>query len=193
MCNFWEILTFNCGHEQAAPSATRCNFCLFRNPAICTRELGRFRILETHVNNWCPSCAQAVRLLAGTPDFQLPSVQPNELEHQRMVRKKIENTQFMPQRVPLQNRLAQLNGIAGRSLQDHVKKPNSYAAPLVAWVVRYIESLPPWMDRPALMSQLRPWFADLLDEGHQICLRPVLQAMQCEEYLDDVMVWTYTP
>ncbi|KAI0881549.1 uncharacterized protein GGS22DRAFT_192183 [Annulohypoxylon maeteangense] len=195
MCSYWEICTYNCGHEEVAPNPIESSFCLFRTPGICTRELGRFRILETHVNNWCPQC-NAISAFnkhkqpARGTYIATPCAQPDELSRQRAVRSKLVGTQFMPGRVPTQMRLRQLNAIANRALQSQMKRGDSFAAPVLAWVLRYIASLPPWMDRPGLARELRPWLAPLLDEEHQTCVRPALRTMECEDYLDDVMVWT---
>ncbi|KAI1209640.1 uncharacterized protein F4807DRAFT_467542 [Annulohypoxylon truncatum] len=193
MCNYCEILTYNCGHETVTTKPIPSSFCLFRHQGICTRELGRFRILEEYIDDWCPHCSPTAQHMRrrrdATGNFRTPFASPLELQQQQQTRSKLGTAQYVPARAPGENRLRQLNAIAGRAIQNQIQRPDSYNTPFVVWVLRYIASLPAWLDRAALAAALRPWFAELLDEQAQVCVRPALRAMQCEEYLDDVMVW----
>ncbi|KAI2465293.1 hypothetical protein F4781DRAFT_35966 [Annulohypoxylon bovei var. microspora] len=194
MCKYWEICTYNCEHEEIASAATPGSFCLFdKDPEICEQELGRFRILEIHVNNWCPRCervAAEMRSRAKGRDFKTPSATPAELEQQTANRSKLSKMQFALQRRVNDKRKNRLSAVANKNLLAQMQRPDSYAAPVLAWIVQYLASLPPWLNRRRLMALLEPWFAPLLDEEQQICLQPALKKMGCEYLFDNVMVWT---
>ncbi|KAI0839186.1 hypothetical protein F5Y06DRAFT_266227 [Hypoxylon sp. FL0890] len=203
MCMYKEVRKYNCGHEEISANFEQSPMCLFyKNGGICGRELGLYRILEIVVNNWCPRCAPK----ASTIPISIGPVQPptgpgqristtphalaHELERQKMERDKLDQASYTPQRRPEDRRLEQLNGMAQQNLDTQINNKEALDATVYSWVIRYIASLAPWIDRQALVDKLAPWFAELLDEDHQICIRPTLKSMGCEHMLDNIMVWT---
>ncbi|XDG08816.1 hypothetical protein ABKA04_008431 [Annulohypoxylon sp. FPYF3050] len=194
MCQYWNVTIYNCGHEILASELTQSSFCLFRAQRVCAQELGRFRILEEHINDWCPKCMSKAAQMRAARDkegnFKTPFATALERQVQAMARAGIMQNQFTPPRAPGEVRLKQLNQMADKFLQNQIKRPESYATSTVVWILRYIAALPTWMDRKGLAREVQPWFAGLLDEEAQTTVRPTLRAMQCENYLDNVMAWT---
>ncbi|KAI0137613.1 hypothetical protein F4776DRAFT_663626 [Hypoxylon sp. NC0597] len=196
MCLYREIIKYNCGHEHIPQEFQESPLCLFRaDRRICRGELGVYRVLETTVNDWCQMCRpMAARApLPGAINL-LIAVTPQALDHelasQKAERERLNTDTRTPGRGPAPGRLQQINGIAQISLTAHVQSPAMFNSAVCAWIIKYIASLAPWMDRVSLMETVRPWFAELLDEDYQICARPNLKSAHCEHMLDDIMVWT---
>ncbi|KAI1086297.1 hypothetical protein F5B19DRAFT_479754 [Rostrohypoxylon terebratum] len=194
MCNYFTITVYNCGHEEPVGEERQSTFCLFRMQKVCTQELGRFRIFEEYVNNWCPNCMPIAEQMRKARDkdgnFKTPVATAIERQLQVAARNAVVQNQFTPPEAPNQVRLKQLNQMADKLLRNQINRPESYATSTVVWILRYIAALPPWMDRQALTREVQPWFAGLLDEDAQATVRPTLRAMKCEGYLDNVMVWS---
>lgn len=208
MCYYYQISKYNCGHEEASAQGERSEFCLFeQRNGICSRELGNYRLLDIVVDDWCGRClatlrplltefanAQAAYVPNGPPPPPLPEarITPSERAEQGATRWHLRQAAHVPERAPPQKRLGQLNSMAHANLEIFLQNGAAYAARTFAWVIRYIASLPWWLDRKGLMDELEPWFAELLDEEHQIVLRAALRSLGCEGALDNVMVWRRT-
>ncbi|KAI1371799.1 hypothetical protein F4677DRAFT_281540 [Hypoxylon crocopeplum] len=198
MCRYWLVSRFCCGHEQVAADSEPSSFCLFQQTGgICGRELGRFRVFEVFLNEYCDRCSSTLAAIERNNSykskFSLDSASSVcassiEIDTQNAARARLKSTSGMPRR-PAVKRLRQLNNIARENLQEYLKRDDAYATPMFAWVLRYIASLPLWLDRRGLVNELEPWFGPLLDEDQQICLRPALRSMDCEDTLNDIMVW----
>lgn len=196
MCRYKTVVTYNCGHQNIDQELQPNAFCLF-NPKnnFCARELGSFRVMEETVNDWCPKCfavASAMMTYKNQfgPQNNFPCATEIEIEKQKRDRYELEQSTFTPG-PPKQSRLRHINTIARRLLAELVKRPDYHAPEVIAWIVRYITSLPSWINRSELVSEMIPRFGALLDEDHQITLRPNLRSIGCEHTLDDVMVWRW--
>ncbi|KAL7620744.1 hypothetical protein AAE478_009742 [Parahypoxylon ruwenzoriense] len=194
MCRYVPITKYNCGHEEISQYSEPGSFCLFEEKrGICSRELGRFRILDLFQNGLCRRCLPAERNISkrlGNHQVEARYMSPEEEKAQRIARSKLERSSYTPRQAPEQRRLRQLNDMARHNLLAYLQRGESYAAPVFAWVVRYIASLPMWLDRPALVAEIAPWFAEFFDEEQQAGLRPVLKFIGCEDTMESVMVWT---
>ncbi|KAI1138160.1 hypothetical protein F5Y05DRAFT_419021 [Hypoxylon sp. FL0543] len=202
MCVYREIRKYNCGHEEISASFEQSPLCLFyKDKGICGRELGLYRIFEIVVNNWCPRCAPKASTLAMTVNLAPPTrpgerlmTTPHALAHelasQNIERDKLNQASCTPSSRPGERRLEELNGMAQRNLDTQMSDQAVNDPTVYSWLIRYVASLAPWMDRQALVNKLAPWLAELLDEEHQICIRPTLKSMGCEHMLDNIMVWT---
>ncbi|KAI1414965.1 hypothetical protein F5Y13DRAFT_187652 [Hypoxylon sp. FL1857] len=198
MCVFREIRVYNCGHERISADFQQSPFCLFRLNTICQVELGKYRVFEAVVDNWCPQCAHAANTNIApmslgpgqSTAWGTPHALPHEVSIQTADRNMLRSAALTPNSRPVEFRLEQLNGMAQRNLAGFIASLKALDATICSNVIMYIASLAPWLDRQALVNKLAPWFAELLDEDHQICVRPNLKSMGCEQMLDDIMVWT---
>ncbi|KAI1103630.1 hypothetical protein F4804DRAFT_309440 [Jackrogersella minutella] len=198
MCGAWLIYKYNCGHEDAPIKQETSPFCLFKkSPAICERDIGAFRVINIIVNDWCVSCQPIAAEMRSQrqPNGQMetPTAPPEDLSVQARQRTKLRRLQCMSARFRGdERRLLQLNGMARNCLRERLRAEDMWAPEMFAWMLRYIQALPEWLDRPSLVAELAPWFATMFDEDLQVSLRPTLRAMKCEFALDDVMMWTQT-
>ncbi|OTA87336.1 hypothetical protein M434DRAFT_15485 [Hypoxylon sp. CO27-5] len=199
MCVYRELFFFNCGHEDIIIEFRQTPLCFFRSDsAICRRDLGVYRVVETTVNDWCFICKPIVEsnppVGVDAVLWPTPQVLPQELVTQKADREKLNTAAHIPESAPPPSRLNHINRLAHMGLAKLIKAIEDSTSPftgeMCSWIIKYIASLAPWMDRRSLIETVRPWFAEALDEDYQICTLPNLKTVQCEYMLDDIMVWT---
>ncbi|KAI0377487.1 hypothetical protein F5Y04DRAFT_284776 [Hypomontagnella monticulosa] len=183
MCWYWVTVKYNCGHEARMQHREKGQFCLFGDDSrICNAELGSHRVLDVIDTEWCPQCQGAFG-----PNEQA-MVPPAELATQEQHRQQFQKA-AAPMSTPDDNRKKVLSSFTHRNLLKMLKDEAIFTAENFMLLVRYIVALPWWIDRKALVEELSPWFAQLLDEEKQLSLRPNLRSVGCEYTLDNVMVW----
>ncbi|KAI4869680.1 hypothetical protein F4820DRAFT_471278 [Hypoxylon rubiginosum] len=192
MCYYRVISMFTCGHEEVDGQEIGSPVCLYGVESNdCGIELGRVHIVEVRLSEYCQKCLNVEKSFkrVNRPSPFVPRVTRSESEKQANNRAMLEQFSRPAQR-PMASRVAQINSIARGNLARYLAEhPEVYNASNFMWFVMFIASLPGWLDRTALVSELEPWFATLFDEESQLCVRPSLRSMNCEHTLNDVMVW----
>ncbi|KAI6082858.1 hypothetical protein F4821DRAFT_263538 [Hypoxylon rubiginosum] len=194
MCYYRSITVYACGHEALGEDAVANSpLCLCganeNNPAS---ELGRLRVVEGRRAEYCDSCKRvenSFKTRGTTQKDFVPRVTSAESAKSANDRAMLAQMAG-PTPEPAKPRKEQINDTAIAELEYYLKNnPSIFNDANFMWFVMFIASLPSWVDRPVLISELEPWFAELFDETSQFCVRPALRSMNCEWTLDDVMCW----
>ncbi|OTB05152.1 hypothetical protein M426DRAFT_10994 [Hypoxylon sp. CI-4A] len=196
MCYFQEIIKYNCRHEEVT-DYRELNFCLFnKNNSICTQEMGAFRLLNANINNWCINCTLRLPEVMRTKDKSGRTNYPRptrfETQNQINARHRLRMACGFPPSCA-KDRRQLLHATAHSNLREILLKSGEKSDVTYGMLLKYIASLPPWMNRIQLVDEMEPNFGRLLNEDEQICLRPILRSMECENRLDDLMLWTRDP
>ncbi|KAI1771952.1 hypothetical protein F4818DRAFT_454165 [Hypoxylon cercidicola] len=192
MCYYKILSIYTCGHEEVDATESDSPICIYGDGSNnCGIELGRLRIVEAMNSGYCTKCTNletSFKRNMPNSDF-VPRVTSIESERQAKARVMLAQVS-RPARQPMANRVMEINrkarDVLARYLAQH---PDVCNAANFMWFVMFIASLPSWLDRTALVSELEPWFATLFNEDSQFCVRPSLRSMNCEHTLNDVMVW----
>ncbi|KAI8962562.1 hypothetical protein F5Y11DRAFT_365766 [Daldinia sp. FL1419] len=194
MCHIYMVYKFNCGHQEISPASANL-FCLFNETTCRSSELGRYRICRVEVNQFCAQCQRVAISRAqnkeqwkpGTGD---PKITLTEKKKQIAKLRELNTGSCMPTNPPGSNRVSQLNDMMKKNLEGILLMDNIFVGKVYADILRYISSLPHWLNRKMLANLMEPWLALVLDEEQQNSLRPTLRHMDCERMLDNIMAWT---
>ncbi|KAI1464166.1 uncharacterized protein F4812DRAFT_214668 [Daldinia caldariorum] len=195
MCHVHLIHKYDCGHQEISPGTQKSSLCLFDRGVCNASDLGRYRVCHVTLNKYCTRCqpvANSMRMHGGQwkKGAAGPAATVNERNKQRKLERDLKAQAKMPMHLDNVGRARQLNLMATRNLEKVLEREDTYTSQVYADIVRYIASLPRWLDRRALVESMQPWFAQLFDEDLQLSLRPTLRFIFCEDMLDDLMVWT---
>ncbi|KAI1803639.1 hypothetical protein F4811DRAFT_327765 [Daldinia bambusicola] len=195
MCMVHFIHKYDCHHHEISSVAEESRFCLFDRGVCSASDLGRYRVYHVTMNKYCMRCqtvANSMRMYAEQwkDKKKEPSATVIEKNRQLRLERDLSAQANMPLHMENPGRANQLNLMVKRNLQRWLNREVNHNPQAYADIVRYIASLPRWLNRRGLVESLRPWFAQLFDEELQLSLRPTLKFMYCEDMFDDLMVWT---
>ncbi|KAI1644479.1 uncharacterized protein F4817DRAFT_318796 [Daldinia loculata] len=195
MCYVYIVRKYICNHQEISPDAQQCGFCLF-DPGVCnSTELGRYRVCYVTLNQYCGRCQGVASSMANhagqwKPGARRPQASLRERNKQNGLVKALKESSNTPGNGPNPRRVSHLNLMMQRNLKAALQRSDTYVPQTYADILRYIESLPRWLNRKGLVALMEPWFAQMFDEEQQNSLRPTLKAVNCEGMLENVMIWT---
>ncbi|KAI1641366.1 hypothetical protein F4809DRAFT_654834 [Biscogniauxia mediterranea] len=188
MCLILHTTHYNCGHE-IAENPQKGGLCLLMGPKQACNEIGLVRNLHFDPDIACCVC-KAVR----TPGQEtnpvdraaklLQSNYDRDQNAKRLAAKAVHFSTPSPQRTAMLNRTLNMN--LNRYMRQNEKKMTSVQ---LTQRLRYIASLPPFLDRIALVEILSPTFRDLLPEAELKTLRTSIAMLNKTECLTEIMQW----
>ncbi|KAI0843987.1 hypothetical protein F5Y00DRAFT_267009 [Daldinia vernicosa] len=195
MCYVYIVRRYICNHQEISPEAQQSGFCLL-DPEVCnSAELGRYRVCYVTLNQYCGRCQGVASSMANhagqwKPGTRRPQASMKERTKQSGLLKGLRESSNTPVHSPSPRRVSHLNNMIQRNLKAALQRREIYVPQTYADILRYIESLPRWLNRKGLIALMEPRFAQIFDEELQNSLRPTLKAVNCEGMLENVMVWT---
>ncbi len=186
MCLTIQMFIFSCGHRIYQDPVCDGE-CLFeKNPQMC-RELGSLRRLPYYEKRLCPQCG-----------WWRPYLQPVAQRDQTLL-----NTWFGQGKnrvkdllegeiqclFPTPQRWEEMNRVAMYELLGLLENPKFNRDDDYEWIVRYIASLPEFMDRESLICALEPSIGHVFDESLQDKLLPLFLDMNIPDIYEMTMVW----
>ncbi|KAI0105915.1 hypothetical protein F4814DRAFT_452295 [Daldinia grandis] len=195
MCYVYIVHKYACNHQEISPDAQQSGFCLF-DPKVCnSAELGRYRICQITVSQYCGRCQGVASSMANhagqwKAGTRRPQASLKEKSKQSELLRGLRESSNTPAHGPNPRRASHLNAMIQRNLQTALQHADIYVPQTYADVLRYIVSLPRWLNRKGLVALMEPWFAEMFNEEQQNSLRPTLKAVNCEDMLEGVMSWT---
>ncbi|KAI5927301.1 hypothetical protein F4810DRAFT_722462 [Camillea tinctor] len=188
MCLILHTMHYQCGHEMME-NPKRGGPCLFQGAKQACNEAGLVRNLHFDENTVCLIC-QAV-LNPGKEknpvDCIVELLRENYDKDQNA--KKLAARAISPKSLP-PIRIAELNKILYQNLHLYIQRnANSMSSEQFARQLRYIASLPAFLDRMSLVEGLSPGFCVFLPEAKLKTLQTCAAMLENTEMLAESMVW----
>lgn len=189
MCYSIQKFIFLCGHSEfQEPRETAP--CIFDEyPKICY-ELGNLRTLLYFENRLCPKCGS-------WKPATLTSIKPGHLRintpygHGNSDVEWLKNRSWAPS-LPPRSRKEEIDLTAREILIYLLEDPSFWQVDQYEWLVRYIASLPSFVDRKGLVRTLEPSLGHVFDEAKQEELVPLFVYMDFPDIFARSMSWRRT-
>ncbi|KAI1479243.1 hypothetical protein K445DRAFT_20710 [Daldinia sp. EC12] len=195
MCYVHLIQKFCCGHQEISPDQQQSGFCLFDRGVCAASDLGRYRVCYIVRNQYCERCQRiADSMVTHKRQWKNAASGPHattiERQRQKNLERQLKEKSNTPDKSANGRRTNQLNMMLHRNLEAALQRDDIYDPQVYADIVRYVVSLPLWLNRRSLIMMMEPWFALMFDEDLQASLKPALRIIGCGDMFDDFMAWT---